>query len=220
MSPQYCMCYSTACQAIPGHRVEVSASTALPSRPMPAPRKRLLGPSQWAALRHPRRLEVMVNMEALAPCSIAELAASMDCRPASLYRHVQTLARAGLLRQAGRKSVGRRWASLYELGASCGMAHFDAPTGRGLREHGELVLALSRPAGRAYMRGVLAQRGAPQDLAKLRCSSMFERTWLDTKSQTEVQRLVHALYRLVQQGRRTRRGERFQLSLMFAPDTR
>jgi hypothetical protein len=187
---------------------------------MPASRKRLLGPAQWAALRHPRRLEVIVTMEALAPCSIAELAASMDCRPASLYRHVQTLARAGLLREAGRKSVGRRWASLYELGPACSLDHFHAPSGRGLREHGELVLALSRPAGRAYMHGVLAQRGAPQNLAKLRCSSMFERTWLDTRSLAEVQRLVHALYKLVQQGRRTRRGERFQLSLMFAPDTR
>jgi hypothetical protein len=70
------------------------------------------------------------------------------------------------------------------------------------------------------MRGVLAQRGSPQKIAKLRCSSMFERTWLDTKSQAKVQRLARALYTLVQQGRRTRRGERFLLSLMFAPDTR
>lgn len=187
---------------------------------MPASRKRLLGPAQWAALRHPRRLEVIVTMEALAPCSIAELAASMDCRPASLYRHVQTLARAGLLRQAGRKAVGRRWTSLYELGPSYGLDHFDAPSGRGLREHGELVLALSRPAGRAYLRGALAQRGASQAVARSRCKAMFERTWLDATSQAEAERLIRALYRLVQTGRRTRRGERFQISLMVAPTVR
>lgn len=184
---------------------------------MPARRRRLLASAQWAALRHPRRLEVMVTMEALSPCSIAELAASMDCRPASLYRHVRTLTRAGLLREAGRKSVGRRWTSLYELGPSYGLDHFDAPSGRGLREHGELVLALSRPAGRAYLRGVLAQRGTSQAEAKLRCKAMFERTWMDAKSRAEAERLVRALYRLVQEGRRTRRGERFQISLMVAP---
>lgn len=192
----------------------------LPSAPMPAPKRRLLAAAQWAAFRHPRRLEIIVTMEALAPCSIAELAASMDCRPASLYRHVQTLAHAGLLRRAGRKSVGRRWTSLYELGPSYGLNHFDAPSGRGLREHGELVLALSRPAGRAYLRGMLAQRGAPQDLAKLRCNSMFERTWLDAKAQAEVKRLVRALYKLVQRGRRTRKGDRFQISVMSAPMVR
>lgn len=184
---------------------------------MAAPKRRLLATAQWAAFRHPRRLEIIVTMEALAPCSIADLAASMDCRPASLYRHVQILTRARLLREAGRKSAGRRWASLYELGPACGLDHFHAPSGRGLREHGELVLALSRPAGRAYLRGVLAQRGAPQDVAKLRCNAMFERTWLDLKAQAEVRRLVRALYKVVQQGRCTRKGERFQISVMSAP---
>jgi len=192
----------------------------LPSATMPAPKRRLLAAAHWAAFRHPRRLEIIVAMEALAPCSIAELAASMECRPASLYRHVQTLTRAGLLREAGRKPVGRRWTSLYDLGPACGLEHFHAPTGRGLREHGELVLALSRPAGRAYLRGVLAQRGAAQDLAKLRCTSMFERTWLDAKAQAEVKRLMRALYKLVQRGRRMRKGDRFQISVMSAPMAR
>jgi predicted ArsR family transcriptional regulator len=159
----------------------------------------------------------MVNMEALAPCSIAELAASMGCRPATLYRHMRTLTGAGLLREAGRKSVGRRWASTYDLGPLYGLAHFDAPSGRGLREHGELVLALSRPAGRAYLRSVVAQRGTSQAKAKSRCTAMFERTWLDANSRSEAKRLMEALYRLVQRGRRTRRGERFQISLMAAP---
>lgn len=180
-------------------------------------RTRLMGPAQWRALCSQRRLDVMMAMEALAPCSIAELGAALHCRPAGLYRHVHALTSAGLLREVGRKSVGRRWTTVYALGPFHGAQHFDAPTGRGLREHGRLVLALARPAGRAYVQGVLAQQGVPQSTARRRCGAMFERTWLDARSQAALQRLVRRMFDIVQRGRRVRRGERFQVSLMVAP---
>lgn len=184
---------------------------------MAAPKRRLLAAAQWSALRHPRRMEVMVTMEAHSRCSIAELASAMGCGAAGLYRHVQALVRAGLLRAAGRKSVGRRWTTIYTLGPAHAYRHYHAPSGRGLREHGDLAAALARPAGRAYLRGVLAQRGKPQSAARRKCLAMFERTWLDAASQAEARRLIQALYALVQRGRRARRGERFQISVMSAP---
>ena len=177
----------------------------------------MLGKAQWQALRSQRRLDVLMAMEAHAPCSIAELAAAMGCRPAGLYRHVRALVRAGLLQAAGRRPVGKRWASMYDHGPYLAAMHCHAPTGRGLREHGELVLSLARPAGRAYLRGVLLQRGQPQEAMHRRCNAMFERTWLDTRAQAEVQRLTRSLYAIVQRGRMQRRGERFQISLMSAP---
>jgi len=177
----------------------------------------MLGKAQWQALRSQRRLDVLMAMEAHAPCSIADLAAAMGCPPAGLYRHVRALVRAGLLQAAGRRPVGKRWASVYDRGPYLAALHCHAPTGRGLREHGELVLSLARPAGRAYLRGVLSQQGEAQATMKRRCSAMFERTWLDAAAQAEVKRLVHALYEIVQRGRRQRRGERFQISLMSAP---
>lgn len=178
---------------------------------------RMLGPRQWRALRSQRRLDVMMAMEALAPCSIAELGAAIDRKPAGLYRHVRVLAMAGLLREIDRKTAGKRWTSVYALGPFHQAAHFHAPSGRGLREHGELVLSLARSAGRAYLRGVLSQRGRSQAALKRRSHAMFERTWLDARAQAQVHRLVHALYAVVQRGRRLRRGERFQISLMSAP---
>lgn len=179
--------------------------------------RRMLETPQWRALRSQLRLDVLMTMEAHAPCSIAELASVMGRRPASLYRHVQALVRAELLQQAGRKTTGRRWASVFALGPAYGAAHFHAPSGQGLREHGALVLALARPAGRAFLRAMLAQRGVAQATATLRCFAMFERTWLDAKAQAEVRRLLDGVYRIVQRGRRTRRGERFQISVMSAP---
>lgn len=188
-------------------------------RRMPAPRakERLIERAQWQALRSQSRLDLLMAMEANSPCSIAEVATALGRRPAGLYRHVRALVRADLLREAGRRPIGRRWATLYALGPAHGRTHFDAPSGRGLREHGELVLALARPAGRAYLRAIRAQKGEPQSAARLRCSAMFERTWLDRRSQREVKRLLERLYRIVQQGRRSRRGERFQVSVMSAP---
>jgi predicted ArsR family transcriptional regulator len=184
---------------------------------MPSASRRLLGPAQWAALRNPRRLEVVMAMEAHAPCSIAELAAVLACRPASLYRHLQVLERAGLLKKAGRKPAGRRWATVYAHGPWLSAGHYHAPSGRGLREHGELVVALARPAARTYLRGVMAQRGRSQKLATTQASSMFERTWLDASSQREVKRLFLRLVEIVRAGRRSRRGQRFQISVMSAP---
>lgn len=177
----------------------------------------MLGKTQWLALRGQRRLDVLMAMEAHAPCSIADLAMAMGQRPAGLYRHVRALVQSGFLREAGRKVVGRRWASVYDRGPFLTAMHCDAPSGHGLREHGELVLSLARPAGRAYLRGVVSQAGQPQAAMNRRCSAMFERTWLDAAAQAEVKRLVRALYEIVQRGRRQRRGERFQISLMSAP---
>lgn len=178
---------------------------------------RMLQATQWRALRSQKRLDVVMAMEAHAPCSIAELSKAMGCQPAGLYRHMRTLVRAGLLVESGRKTAGKRWATVYDLGPYLTAMQCHAPSGRGLREHGELVLSLARPAGRAYLRGVLSQRGRSQAALKRSCHAMFERTWLDARAQAQVHRLVHTLYAVVQRGRRLRRGERFQISLMSAP---
>jgi hypothetical protein len=106
---------------------------------------------------------------------------------------------------------------VYAHGPWLGAAHYHAPSGRGLREHGELVVALARPAARAYMRGVMAQRGRSQKLATAQVGSMFERTWLDASGQREVKQLMLRLMEVVQAGRRSRRGQRFQISMMAAP---
>ena len=180
----------------------------------------MLGTPQWRALRGQRRLDVLMTMEAHAPCSMAELAEAMGCRPASLYRHVRALVEAGFLREAGRKPAGKRWTTVYARGRHLRSEHYHAPSGHGLREHGELVLSLARPAGRAYLRGVLAQRGQPQSVARRRCLAMFERTWLDARAQAEMQGLLKRVFALVQLGRRRRRGIRFQICTMVAPASR
>ena len=77
--------------------------------------------------------------------------------------------------------------------------------------------SLARTAGRAYLRGIVAQRGKSQAVARQQCAAMFERTWLDARAQAEMRRLLMRAFRLIERGRRSRRGERFQVSVMVAP---
>jgi hypothetical protein len=195
----------------------IAASTYIPTMPAEARRQRLLGPAQWRALRNLRRLDMVLALEAQSPCSIAEMAESLGCKPASLYRHMRVLLQAGLAAEAGRRAAGRRWTTLYREGPCLRAAHFDAPTGRGLAEHGRLVACLARPAARQYQRAAAALRGQSQTAAQRQLSSMFERTWMDDRQVDAFKRLVLRMFRLVQQGRRTRRGTRFQVSLMASP---
>jgi len=195
----------------------LSASTYILAMPVEARRSRLLGPAQWRALGSLRRLDMVMVLEAQSPCSIADMADTLGCKPASLYRHMRVLLRAGLAAEAGRRTAGRRWTTMYREGPHLRAAHFDAPTGRGLTEHGRMVACLARPAARQYQRAAAAFRGQSQSVAQRQLSSMFERTWMDDRQLDAFKRLVLRLLRLVQQGRRTRRGMRYQVSLMASP---
>jgi transposase-like protein len=160
---------------------------------------------------------MLLVLEAQSPCSIAEVAKALGCKPASLYRHMRMLLQAGLAAEAGRRTAGRRWTTHSREGPLLRATHFDAPTGRGLAEHGRLVACLARPAARQFQRAATALRGQSQASAQRQLSAMFERTWMDDRQLDAFKRLVLRMFRLVQRGRRTRRGMRYQVSLMASP---
>lgn len=83
---------------------------------MPRPDIHILTtPKAWAALVAPVRLEIIEAMRMIAPCSIAQIAESLD-RPAdTLYRHIEKLKRAGAVVEAGTRRAGRRIEQVYDL---------------------------------------------------------------------------------------------------------
>ena len=76
---------------------------------MPRPAIHLITtPKAWAVYIAPARLELVETMRLIAPCSIAELAASID-RPAdTLYRHIEKLRKIGEEREDMRREFERR----------------------------------------------------------------------------------------------------------------
>jgi predicted ArsR family transcriptional regulator len=186
---------------------------------IPGPRSLLLGPQQWQAIRHPARQDLALALEAMAPCSVADLAAAIDRPAAALYRHMEKLVKAGFAMPAGRRAAGRRWTALYACGPFLNMTarHFDARSGRGLREHGELVASLMKAAARDYARAARAMKGSPQREVEAVLSSMVERTRFDDRQLRRFKRLARDMYELIREGRRTGRGRRYQVSLTASP---
>lgn len=75
----------------------------------------LANPKAWSVIVAPVRLEIVEAMRMVAPCSIAELAESLD-RPAdTLYRHIEKLKRVGVVVEAGTRRAGRRVEQVYDL---------------------------------------------------------------------------------------------------------
>jgi DNA-binding transcriptional ArsR family regulator len=73
---------------------------------------------QLRALRSPLRQEILDKIEALGPCSTAELAHALG-RPADgLYYHLRALLAVGLLEPAGDRGAGRRREALYRTRAA------------------------------------------------------------------------------------------------------
>jgi len=179
----------------------------------------IFGPLQWRALRHPTRLELVLALEAMAPSSLADLSMNLGRPAAGLYRHMDQLVKAGFARTAGRRAAGRRWTTLYACGPflQVGIPHFDAPSGRGLREHGRLVSGLAKAAARDYLRAAVAQRGRSAGTAELVLTSMVERTRFDDRQLRRLKSLSRQMYRLIREGRRQGVGQRYQVTLMASP---
>ena len=70
-------------------------------------------PEHIEALASPMRQRIMDRIEAIGPCSIRDLALSLDVAADSLYYHVRRLQQIGLLSVGSRRRPGaaaaRRW---------------------------------------------------------------------------------------------------------------
>lgn len=70
---------------------------------------------QVEALASPVRQEIVATMERLGPCAARELAARLGREPESLYYHLRKLVAVGLVREAGKRPVGRRSEAVFTL---------------------------------------------------------------------------------------------------------
>lgn len=188
-------------------------------RPSPAPRSPLSfvhSDEQWDAVSSAPRQEILQLLASRAPCSLAELALLLDCPPDGLYHHVKRLLAAGLIRETGRRAVGTRVESLYDLAADRLRLDVDIPAARNaprlLRLFTTLLDRAAEHLGRAIAsRAARIEEPFPDTLAE----SMT--VWLDDDDLARLHQHLDAIRRLLDSRRSLRKGRLMSLTTVLTP---
>lgn len=175
------------------------------------------GAAQWRALHSPVRFELFALAEGAAPCSVSDLARLSGRRASSLYRHVEALARAGLLEAGERRRAGRRFEAVYDLGPMGRARPVGEEMGRAAAPLGRLIDRAYRAASRD-MRAAIAAGHVPRFRdPDTPLHFFFEVTWLDDARRRAINEHALEIARLVREGRAARTGELHQLVSSLAP---
>lgn len=192
---------------------------ALPDAPPREPLCYVHTDEQWEAISSARRIEILQHLLALGPCSIADLAWSLDAPPDGLYHHVRTLTRAGLVREAGDRHTGRRRERLYDAAALRLRLDVDVGEGRNigrLRAFAEAHLDRGRDALAQALRAKTIRLEEP--LADTLIESAAAR--LDDESFAKVRRHLQSAIQILASARRSGSGRLYALTLLMCPLSR
>ena len=116
----------------------------------------IVKPAQLRALLSPTRGEVYSQVYAFGPMSVKEVAALMGVAPASLYYHVEHLAKVGLLIEAGERPTRKRPEQLYDVPARPMRMLAALQEPRNERIFNALAASLCRQAMRDFTKGFAA----------------------------------------------------------------
>jgi len=185
---------------------------AVSQRPLFAVRE----PAQIDALGSPARQEVVDGLQALGPCSIAELAESLGRAPDSLYYHVRKLERVGLVVQRGSRGAGLRREALYDTPGRLVLDH-DPGTARERRRLCRLVGGALRIAERdigvALASGRAVYRRGPRRNAW--CARV--KGWLTERELAAVRAHLEAASELLVRGRKRPGAGLHAVAFVLAP---
>lgn len=174
-------------------------------------------PEQIAAMSSPLRQAILDRMEALGPCSVAELARSLD-RPAdALYYHLRKLLEVGLLVETGTRPTSRQDETIYDFPHRHWHIAYDLDDPDNVAAVRKATAALLRQASRDFEDGLehpdARVRGPERNLWSLRLEARLGREDL-----RELHRHLRAIVEILRKPRPTRgRGTLFALSWVLAP---
>jgi DNA-binding transcriptional ArsR family regulator len=135
----------------------------------------LKGPESLNILVSPVRLNIMDRIEALAPCTIGELARSLRVPPDRLYYHVELLVKAGLLIKNGQRPGPTRHGAIYALRARHWHIDYRLHEARSRKQLGRITDMMLRQAARDFRQGLRMRgtrtKGANRNLWSLRLES-------------------------------------------------
>ncbi len=171
-------------------------------------------------LAAPARTEIAEALRLLGPCSVAEIATVID-RPAdTLYRHIEALRKAGFVREAGLRKVGRNAEQTFDVVAEDFVIDF---TGQAGRAENQAIARTANSFLKAMSRAVrdTAQVGGLDPRAETRNISInYELSWLTPEKFQEVRDLIRRLKALMDDGKRRREGRLYMTLAIACPVTR
>ena len=163
-------------------------------------------------------MHLLAGLQAFGEATVAELAALTGRSRQSIYPHLATMARAGVIGVGTRVGAGRRIAVyrfLPEKLAAC----VDQSTGRGLRAGADVSAGALNDAQLRCRRWGLVADGEPVDLsANPEAFTSIRVTWLDDRLRARLNRLLRQAMAVLQQGCVRRAGRRTCVLLYHFPD--
>lgn len=185
-----------------------------------SPIQHIESPETWQLLVAPVRAEIVETIRLQGPCSVAEIAATLD-RPAdTLYRHLAVLEEAGLVVEAGFRKAGRNAERLVDVVADDFAPGFRDPANA--REN-DAIVATATSLAKVAVRAVRDSAAAGQlefDEQRRNTVINYELSWLTPERFHEVRGLLRRLKQIMDDCKRSREGRLYMTLSIATPVTR
>lgn len=173
-------------------------------------------PRQIEVLGSPARQEVLDGLQAVGPCSIAELAESLGRAPDSLYYHIRKLEQVGLVVTSGTRRSGARQETLYDTPGRMTIDH-EPSTKRERERLMRLVSGVLRIAERDCRSALDEGRAVYRPGPSRNTWGGRVKGWLTPAERGELLGHLEAISDLIARGRRRPGASLHAVSFLFAP---
>mgnify|MGYP001443228693 CR=1 FL=1 len=171
---------------------------------------------QIRALRSPARQEIVDGLQALGPCSIADLGASLGRAPDSLYYHVRALERVGLIVESGARRSGARTELLYATPGRL-VLDYEPRTAAERRALVQLTRSVLRIAERDLNRAIDEGRAKYAQSVDRNAWCARVKGWLSARELAALRKHLEAASRILVRGRKRPDAELHSLAFALAP---
>jgi len=177
-------------------------------------------PAQWSVLASAVRGEILEALRLLGPCSLADIAQTID-RPAdSLYPHLEQLQEAGFVVPAGFRKGARNVEQLIDVVAEDFAIDFHDATGAA---ENQAIIDTANAFMKASARALRDSAAARQLDFRPETRNLainYELSWLTNEAFQEVRGLVRRLKQLMDEGKKRREGRLYMSLYIATPVTR
>ncbi len=171
---------------------------------------------EWDAINSAIRLEMLVLIVTIGPCSIRELAEQLDRAADGLYHHMRILVASGLVVEVDRRKVGKQTEVIYDAIAR------DITIDRDIahRKTRERISRLFRTMIQHAQRMMEAALHDPQTMLEGENQNVklsWTASWLDDRQLARVRAHQDAINEILQAGLKQRKGRLFAVLTYLAP---